>query len=308
MGYSIDLMRLPGIRAFVFVFTLSALCAGFSGCGGKVERPTIPPLTQRLYTLYQYDADVASYNGATTTAKRELRDKIINRILVEIEYFFRVYEGRLFVNRGSFNVAADFVELGLSTGVTLINPARTKAVLGALLSGATGTKLSIDKNFYREQTVQAILSSMEANRDKVKTRILLRMNKDDAIAYPLETAQSDLIEFFFAGRLQGGLQQLQSDSCSQALQNKTTLERQMVAPASRSDRDRAIAYNAALRRELAPGGDTAKVVAFLKAMGETVDDQTPTALMNQAHALALKTFSDPTERQRFFQEGQRRLV
>ena len=300
-------MRLPGTRPFVFVFTLSAVCAGFSGCSGKIEHPAIPPpLTKRLYTAEQYDADLARYDSASAAAKRELRDKIINRILAEIEYFFRAYESRFFMGRGTFNVAEDFLELGLSTAGTLVSPARSKTVLTAILSGVTGTRFSIDKNFYRQQTVQAILSSMEANRDKVKTRILRRMNQDDTVAYPFEAAESDLIEFFFAGTLQGGLQQLQSDSSNQAQQNKDKLDQQMVEPATPDDLVLAKAYNVALRRELAPGGDKTKVVKFLTAMGETVDDQMPAAaLMDHAHALALKTLSDKNARQKFLKEAEK---
>jgi hypothetical protein len=93
----------------------------------------------------------------------------------------------------------------------------------------TGLDLSIDKNFFRQQTVQAIASSMEANRDRIKTAILLQL-KQDTTVYPFAAAQADLIHYFFAGTLSAGLQQMGQDAAANAQTQKGRTEQRTGFP------------------------------------------------------------------------------
>ncbi len=185
------------------------------GCAGRLERPNIPKVISEsprngkvgAYDLEAYKLDMLNYDKATGSDAIRLRNKMIYGVMAEIDYLFYDYETKLFLNEGSFKVGSDFLQLGLSAGSTISNGARGKTVLSALLTGVTGSSLSVDKNFFRQQTVQAISSAMEANRDRIKT-IILQQLKQDSINYPFEAAQSDLIKYFFAGTLSAGLQQI----------------------------------------------------------------------------------------------------
>src|SRR5258708_14818802 len=137
---------------------------------------------------------------------------------------------------GNLSLGAVFIERGLAAGGTVSKGERGKTILSALVSGVTGTRLSIDKNFFRQQTVTAIISSMQANRNRIRTIILQRLTSEGADTYPFEAVRSDLIDLFFAGTLQGGIQELHQASSSNAQESRADMETVMLAvPASKQD-------------------------------------------------------------------------
>jgi hypothetical protein len=219
------------------LFPIAGLFAiSFTGCVGRLARPNIPaviavpsPGKTRTgnYTLGNYAADLTAYAGATGEAAAVLRNKIVYSLIAEIDYVFYDYETELFLNDGQFKMGSDFVQLGMAAAGTLAYGSRGKTILSALLTGVTGVSLSVDKNFFREQTVQAITSSMEANRDRIKTLILQQLSKDTT-SYPFEAARADLIHYFFAGTLPAGLQQLSQDAGSNAKSVKDALNQVQV--------------------------------------------------------------------------------
>jgi len=190
-------------------------------------------------------------------------------LLAEIDYAFGDYETKLFLNEGSFRVASDFVQLGLAAGSTVTIGARGKTILSALLSGVTGTSLSVDKNFFRQQTVQAITSSMEANRDRIKTVILQEL-KQDTSTYPFEAARSDLIKYFFAGTLSGGLMELHQEAAANAKAQQANMNRVQVTNISAVEVKSMSNLNAAIATAFRTN-DFTKVIAWLKAMGLPTD-------------------------------------
>ncbi len=292
--------------------------AGFLAACGRFERPAIPGAIQvpapkphigGTYTLDQFDADIAGYNtafdkaiagsaGSLSTATA-LRDKMIDSLLAEIDYVYRNYETRLFINRGSFNVASDFVQLGLAAATTVANGARVKTVLGALLSGVTGTSLSVDKNFFRQQTVQAILSSMQANRSRIKS-VITQRKALDAQAYSFQAARSDLIDYFFAGTLASGLQQLHEEAATSAKNERAALNGIQL-----KDVQDATDYNKGVA-EAFKSNDLSKVIKFLQAMGVAISETAPKEKVEmELRALGQKAIVDPETRKKYADEARK---
>jgi hypothetical protein len=256
-----------------------------SGCAGKFVKPVtpsvvvIPPPSGKdggNYTLEKYKTDLAAYSSASESASAtdvakaiRLRNKMAYSLMAEIDYVFGDYETKLFLNEGSFHVASDFVQLGLAAGSTVAIGARGKTILSALLSGVTGTSLSVDKNFFRQQTVEAITSSMEANRDRIKT-IILQQLKQDTTTYPFEAARSDLIKYFFAGTLSGGLLELHQTAAANAKTQQGKMNQVQVTNISAVDVKSITDLNAAIAQAFS-GNAFAEVVAWLTAMGSVSD-------------------------------------
>ena len=275
----------PCLFALVGVLLLQA------GCAGNLVRPKVPsvivvpspaaapspanepPVKNGNYTLDNYVYDLTQYgNGSGPDAVR-LRNKMVYSIAAEIDYAFYDYETKLFLNEGQFHVGADFLQLGLAAGSTVSIGARGKTILGALLTGVTGMNLSIDKNYFRQQTVQAIASSMEANRDQIKTAILKQLAQDTT-AYPFAAARADLIRYFFAGTLSGGLQKLGQTAATDAQASKTDLTNQQVKPApifTSADIQCVEAVNAAIAAGN-KSNDQSKAIAFLKELKAAIAD------------------------------------
>jgi hypothetical protein len=273
---------------------------------GRFERPSIPPVIAvpspdktGNYTLANYADDLKSYAAATGDAATALRNKMVYSVLAEIDYVFYDYETKLFLNEGRFNVAADFLQLGMAAGGTLTNGARGKTILSALLTGVTGVNLSVDKNFFRQQTVQAIASSMEANRDRIKTVILQQLSKD-TIAYPYQAARADLIHYFFAGTLPSGLQQLNQDAGSNAKSEKAALNQAQVTNITSSDVVSISAINTAIAKAFSTN-NLGPVEAYLKEMGIAVPPSpTKDTLEDEIRQLGIQLPEDPALRKKAY--------
>ena len=138
---------------------------------------------------------------------KTIRDRMIYRILAETELYYRTYEARVFADRGRLAFSGELAELSLAAGAAVSRGTRGKTILTTLLTAATGARLSFDQNFFREKTTEAILAQIAVDRGRIRARIETRMAQT-VEEYPFEAAWSDLVELFFAGTLEGGLQSL----------------------------------------------------------------------------------------------------
>ena len=206
-------------------FLIPVLCFCLAGCSsGNFGRPKVPGLFTSaafLYTDEEFSRDYAAYKStivvcADPTPPREcmaknLRDSIINRIAVDIELNYREYISELYFGRAGTNVGLDALELGLAMGATVAGAEGTKTVLAAILSAVKGTRLSFDKHIFMEKTTPIIIARMEILRESVETDIQRKMSLSVS-QYPLEEAWVDLVDLFYSGTLQAGIQALSSDT------------------------------------------------------------------------------------------------
>ncbi len=282
--------------------TAALLVLGMTGCIARIKGPAVPKsISTPVYKDSDFSGDVANYRAATDPAKLDLvaakayRDRIVYGMMADIEYLFRDYEGNLFINSAKFNIGGDFLELGLSTAATLGNGARTKTILSALGSAAAGNRISIDKNFFRQRTFEAIVNAMEARRSAVEKRILDQLQKS-ADLYPFEAALKDLREYFFAGTLEGGLTELQQETGAAARTNLHRVE------ATKEMLTEATAINHSLAK-ISTTKDYSKLIKFLRAMGKNVDDKTSESDLQQAYRdVANAALDDPELMKKFREE------
>ena len=226
------------------------------------------------------------------------------QLLAEVDFVYYEYETKLFLNQGRFNVGSDFLQLGLAAGTTVINGARAKTVLSAILSGVTGTSLSVDKNYFRQQTAQAIASSMEANRDRVKAVILQQLAQDTVI-YPFAAARADLIRYFFAGTLSSGLQQLHQEAAANASTQQANLTQVQIGNIPTSDVTAVTDLNKAISAAFA-SNDLTKVTAWLRAMGAINAEKPTKEILQQAFRdLGRRAAVSPDLRTQYFDEARK---
>ena len=292
----------------ICTIALLALTAAMPGCA-HLERPDIPdvlvdpPAADKpngTYTIADFDTDLLAYSTATKptaptpgekAAAIAARNKMVYGVMAEIDYVYHNYEVSLFMNEGSFKVAGDVLQLGLGTAATITNGERAKTVLGAALTGVSGVNLSIDKNFFRQQTVQALMSSMQANRDRIKATILQRLN-EDAVTYPFQAARSDLTAYFFAGTLPAALQQLHQTAATEATKARGDLEAVALKNVTAEDVKNATDINMAIRKAMA-AGDVQKVVTYLTAMDHPPADNTAASIMAALQLVANDVIQHP---------------
>lgn len=205
---------------------LLVLTAVFAtGC--PKSKPNVPDVLAKrvaLYEISRFDYDAAAYDQAVSNNQpepaRRLRNRVVDRLKANIDANYHEFENQLFTGRATTNVLSDITELGAAAAINITNGERAKNIIAVLLTGFKGGRKSIDENFFKERTTAAIISQMQASRAHIETGILTNMNEKDASEYSLDAALGDLINYFYAGTLQKGLQDLAQQAGQSAIDEK----------------------------------------------------------------------------------------
>lgn len=220
----------------ILLWVAGLIC--ITGCA--TTTPAVPKTLnyatpQTMYSLSDFDQDLKDYRAAYKANQIDeatrLRNSMIQRIRVEIELNYKVFVGDLSSGRAAFETAADFEELAMAAAITITGGARVKTVLGAILTATKGVRISYDKNWFKEKTTETIIAAMEAERNKKLLIITGKMANSTAAQYTFDEAQADLVDFFYAGTLEGGIVALSSEtgkSASDAKNDVQNAERQRI--------------------------------------------------------------------------------
>jgi len=280
-----------------------------------VNRPPIPATVDSgglaKYSVQDFNTAYKDYQQKVKDADYDkakiVRDSIINRIEVDIEGNYREYEGKLSSTRAAVDTLSDATELGLAAATGVIGNTDIKDLLAASLTGFKGTKLSFDKNFFREKTTEILISKMQASRDKVRNRITTKMGLP-VQQYTFEEAWHDLVEFFYAGTLQAALVQLANDAGADAAGARSKAQEIDI---NRANTQQEAALSVRIRANFAklfhqaldPGSDDATRAAALKTakdalvvlgQGDKITDQsTPQDVMNLLRAQIVDALNHP---------------
>lgn len=201
------------ICAIIVVFFFATV---LSGCLETLRHPMAPKqssdtdedVRQLEQEFGKAGAISAYYKGPKDKASR---DRFITGRLVLINIHYIQFIRRFAADKAQLNTAMDMMQLGVDLATTVAGGASVKAALGAASAGITGTRTSIDKNFFFEQTVPALITAMNAQRKVALVAIVDGIGKSVA-EYPLAQAVTDLEAYYFAGTFVGALQAIQKDS------------------------------------------------------------------------------------------------
>lgn len=160
------------------------------------------------------------YKNESKTARDEF---IVGRLtLMNLRYlkFIR----NLTSERQLLDSATAITAMGLGLAGSMVPLAQTTRILAAVSAGVAGTKEVIDKNYYFEKTVPALVAQMNAERQKALTPILEGMQKDIK-QYPLGKAVVDLNNYYIAGTFAGAIQSIQADAGKKEEESKAENKR-----------------------------------------------------------------------------------
>jgi hypothetical protein len=217
-------MLKPHTPSIVLIPLICALL-GLPGChpNFSISAPAQPTIDPSDYSTDDYNTDVKVYQKAATPGAdanpelaRETRNNIVYGLMTQIDVVYGAYYNRLFSSKNGIAVGGDALTLGLSTAATIATHGATKTLLSALGTGFSGLNLSVDKNYFAQQTFPVIGVAMQTRRDKVRAAIVANLAFDTAM-YPLMAAKRDLIAYLNAGTLASGLQELQEETTSKTV-------------------------------------------------------------------------------------------
>jgi hypothetical protein len=152
-------------------------------------------------TVCPSDTDIGTFEAAAPAAKRATRDDIISGCVDAVDRKYQAFKANLQQETVTTNLLVDLIALGLSSGATVA----TGAAATDLSAGATatiGAGTAINKDMFYQQTLPAVESSMDANRDTILTRIVQSEQADpNATSYTLASARSDIAAYQAAGNI-----------------------------------------------------------------------------------------------------------
>jgi hypothetical protein len=218
------------IVALVEVLFLSICVVSASGCKSRPGAPRGASSTsaqlKALSSGFDEQGLIKAYASApivagapTEKTKRSIRDEYISTRLTLIDLYYQDWTHGAAFHKQVWDTATDLAVLGVNAAGTLVGAAETKAILHAVSGGVVGSKLAVDKNFFYEKTVPALVAAMEAERQKRLTPII-RGSQVDSVegegSYPLSQAVIDLNAYYFAGTFLGAINGIQTESASTA--------------------------------------------------------------------------------------------
>ena len=142
--------------------------------------------------------------------------------LINLQYVLFVRE--FAADKAQLDTAMDMLQLGVDLATAVVGGEAVKSALGAASSGITGTRASVKKNFFFEQTMPALITAMNAQRKETLIPIIRGLNAD-LTNYPFAQGVADLEAYYFAGTFVGGLQAIQRDAGQKEAEKDRTIEK-----------------------------------------------------------------------------------
>ena len=223
-----------GLRV-VTQFTALILCATFSfGCHSLQNAGAPAPsfdVDKDLAALAKQFGNATSidqyYQNPTVTNRNKFIDDRL--VLMNIRYIQFVRKST--VDKQVLDSASEILVLSLNLAGTAATGVAAKTILAAISAGVTGSKVAIDKNFYYEKTIPALITQMNAQR-KVALLPILNGRKESLEDYPFEQAVTDLDTYYFAGTYLGAIQSIQTDAGVKDASAQAKLDQLTVLPAA----------------------------------------------------------------------------
>jgi hypothetical protein len=199
----------------------------------SLTQPTKPSIPYS-YSQKDYDADLAAYNaaiktGGDATLAKTARNSIAWGLMGIMDELYNNYSARLFSGKGALAVAGDSSSLGLTAATVIAKQVATKTIFGALGTAVAGFNLSVDKNVFAQQTYEVIALAMETRRTALFNTISDSLSHPVA-DYPLSAVKRDLILYFYAGSLPGGLQEIQKEASNASADTQAKTPQSVGAP------------------------------------------------------------------------------
>lgn len=180
------------------------------GCTRIIKDAPPPPAYQ--------DAEVKTlllkYNDPQAPppmATEDDRNKMIEELVFLVDVNYHQFEHQLFMDRASFDTTTDLAVIGLGGAGALINASGTQAILSAISGAITGGRASVSKNYFHEQSTDALISTMRASR-AAKLNLLRGAEVLSLKDYPAGQALVDVTDYYNAGTIVGAFQSILAQS------------------------------------------------------------------------------------------------
>jgi hypothetical protein len=237
-----------------------------SGCGtirrGGAPEPSfdVDNDLRELAEAFAPANNIKAFYAKGASATKEDRDAFVTARLTLMNIRYIQFIRELTSDRQLLDTATDMLVLGLSIAGTAVGGAGTKTLLAALAAGVTGSKQIVDKNYFYEKTIPALVAQMNAERKAALIPIMTGVQQSLA-DYPLAQAVTDLHAYYHAGTLIGAINAIQADAGAKERDKDAIIA--TLSPVTIRD----VQDKTKLTRSVTALTDAAKGRAVLEALG-----------------------------------------
>ena len=168
--------------------------------------------------------DTCQVSGKDDAQCKILRNTIINELILISDHNYHKYEGGMLAGRAKNNFYTGALRTSLETAGALITVASSTKILSGL-AALTGTlQESADKEFFFDNTIDALIIQMRADRTFSLVPLYDGRKKsyDD---YSLEVAIGDITNYYRAGTLASAIVSISKSASESQKKAETELKR-----------------------------------------------------------------------------------
>lgn len=192
---------------------LAMLCSVLlvSGCqtlrSGGAPPPSYDPAgeMEALSKRFAPALVISNFYDAAPEKRVQARDNYISGRLAMIDLAYRQYVQAITADKQRLEAGSAFTGMILNLAGTLTGGVQAKANLAAAAAGVSGTQTIVDKNFYYDKSIDALVHAMNARRKEVLVLILTGMAQKNIDAYSFDAARGHLDDYYDAGTIGGAL-------------------------------------------------------------------------------------------------------
>jgi hypothetical protein len=167
---------------------------------------------EQLATEFKIGTNIADFYGVSPDKRIDARNRFISGRLVQIDLRYLQFIRALTSDKQQLDSATDIANLTLNLAGTLVGGVRAKINLAASAAGISGAKTTIDKDYYYEKSINALVATMNAKRKEVLVDILTGLATRSLEQYPFERALTDVNLYYLAGTLNGAIQFIHTEA------------------------------------------------------------------------------------------------
>lgn len=195
------------IRLFLFllVSVLLSSCSTIKNGGSPDMSFDIEADLNQLSNEFSSSTNISNYYKTAAADRVDARNRFISGRLVQIDLQYLKFIRTLTADKQQLDAATDIAALSINLAGTLVGGVQAKTNLAAVAAGISGAKATIDKDFYYEKSIEALVATMNAKRKEMLISILTGLSSS-IDQYPFERALTDLQQYYLAGTLNGAVQ------------------------------------------------------------------------------------------------------
>lgn len=218
-------LRLLSITLLLVLVAMTGCTTMWSGGAPKQSfnaNKDIKALAKHFEQATQIDQfyDIDSEDKET---QRKQRDEFITGRMVLVDLRYIQFIQGLTRERQLLDSASDFLIMSLNLAGAGAAGATTKTVLASIAAGLGGTKVIIDRDFFYQKTVPALIAAMNAQRAAARVPLMKGLQQD-IDTYRFHTAVTDVRSYYEAGTFVAALIAIQADAAVKESDKKQDIQ------------------------------------------------------------------------------------